>query len=148
VIRITAAKSLLQDELKKTNTSSTSIAAFREAAYGDENQAETNLDTGGETTEGANCSDFAPSEIIAPSKTRVKESVILTTVDVQPREVEVKMQQENQISVSEEEVMSIGDSDEGEDGSNGFSDRSTSGESRLGVKETEREGRTNRKNVW
>jgi len=38
--RITAAKSLFKDELKKSNPSSASIAAFRKAAYGDESHGE------------------------------------------------------------------------------------------------------------
>jgi len=41
VTRITAAKSLLKDELKKAYPSSVSIAAFRKAAYGDESCGET-----------------------------------------------------------------------------------------------------------
>jgi len=40
VTRITAAKSLLRDELKKVHPSNTSIAAFRKAAYGDESGGE------------------------------------------------------------------------------------------------------------
>jgi len=72
VTRITAAKSLVKDELRKTNPSSASIAAFHKATYGDESQAETNLDTGGETTEEAKCSDVASSEIIPLGETRVK----------------------------------------------------------------------------
>jgi len=83
VTRITAAKSLLKDELRKTNPSSSSIAAFRKAAYGDESQAETYLDTGSETTKEAKCSDVAPSEIITLGETRVKDSVTIRTVDVQ-----------------------------------------------------------------
>jgi len=116
----------LNDELKKINPSSVSIAAFRRAAYGDKSKAETNLDTGGETTEGASCADVATSKIIVPSEMRVGESVPMLTVDVQPREVEVNVQQGNEISISEEEVMSIGDSEEGEDGSDRFSDHSIS----------------------
>jgi len=53
------------------------------------------------------------------------ESVPKMTVDVQPREMEVNMQQGNEILVSED--MSTGDSEEEEDGSDGFSDRSISG---------------------
>jgi len=91
VTRITAAKSLLNDELKKMNPSSKSIAAFRKAAYGDESKAETNLDTGGETTEVASCADVTTFEIIVPSEMRVGKSVPMLTVDVQPTEVEVNM---------------------------------------------------------
>jgi len=127
VTRITAAKSLLKDELKKRNPSSVSIAAFRKAAYGDESKAETNLDTGGEATGGANCADVATSEIIDPSEMQVDESAPKMTVDKQPREIEVNMQQGNEILISEEEVMSTGDSEEEEDGSDGFSDHSISG---------------------
>jgi len=45
--RITAAKSLLRDELKKVHPSNASIAAFRKAAYGEENSRETSSGQGG-----------------------------------------------------------------------------------------------------
>jgi len=129
VTRITAAKSLLKEELRKTNPSSASVAAFRKAAYGDESQAETNLDRGGGTTDDARCDVVASSGMILLCATGVKDSVILPTVEVQPMDVEVETRQENEVTASEDEVMSIGDSDEGEDGFDGFSvsGRSTSG---------------------
>jgi len=137
VTRITASKSLLKDELKKKNPSSFSIAAFRKAAYGDESKAEINLETGDDATKDANCADVAASEVAITSEIQVDEPVQKLTVDVQPigveaemriGEEEAEMQQDVEILISEEEVMSTGHSEEEEDGSDGFSDRSISGE--------------------
>jgi len=124
--RITAAKSLLSDELKKANPSSVSLAAFRKAAYGKENKEVPRLGTGGGSTDGATGVDVAASVEITPSEMRAKDSIIIPIVDMRLGKVETEMQQEIEISVSEEEVLSIGDSEEGEDGSYGFSDRSSS----------------------
>jgi len=57
---------------------------------------------------------------------QVDEATPMVTMDVRPIEVEVNMQPGTEIFISEEEIMSVGDSKEGEDGSDGLSDRSSS----------------------
>jgi len=124
--RIIAAKSLLSDELKKVNPSSFSLAAFRKAGYEEENKDLPRLGTGGETTDRAIGINVAASVEIIPSKMRAEDSMIIPIVDMRFGEVKAEMQQEIEISISEEEIMSIGDSEDGENGSDGFSDRSSS----------------------
>jgi len=141
LIRITASKSLLKDELKKPNPSSASIVSFCKAAYGEDSKGETKLETGSETMKEAKRSDVITDEI-TPGDMRVQETKNVSEVDVQPIDVEVKTQQDNEKSAPEEEVMSVGDSEEDEEGSDGFS---TSGRNASGGESVISRGSRNRR---
>jgi len=77
VTRITAAKSLLKDELRKVHPSNASIAAFREAAYGDESGRETSSGQGGERP------DVSEQSVEATAKATDE----LTTVGKEPDKI-------------------------------------------------------------
>jgi len=128
--QITAAKSFLEEKLRKKRPSLESIATFRAAAYGDDSTpelvtVEKDLATGNEMTtlvDGASTRTLEnrtgePSETTNPAtiSTAVVESEI-----VKSTEVTLKSVAESEVIISDDAAMSVGDSDEEEE-SDGFS---------------------------
>jgi len=116
--RITAAKSLLEEELAKAKPSLASIDTFRAAAYG--------VDRSGEMEAFSECLATVKALIIMCDTTNTANS--LTTVVQVPdqeviRESETPMEGQGEagIVVSDDAAMSIGDSEEKEEGSDEFS---------------------------
>jgi len=126
-MRITAAESLLRDELKKPNPSPVSLAAFRQAAYGDESVGESKSSAGWPVVEevlrekGTDVLSRCTETIERNLQMDVEESLV---------ETEVTAGDEGGIVLSDDAAMSIGDSEEDETGTDGFSvvDGSSSGE--------------------
>jgi len=128
VTRITAAKSLLKDELKKAYPSSASIAAFRKAAYGEESC--------GETSSGQGCERSDVGERIVEALVVVSETIATggKGPDKVPHEgvrETIVCRDEGTVSIgitSGDDEMSIGESDDGDEMSDDYSvsGRSTS----------------------
>jgi len=128
VTRITAAKSLLRDELKKVHPSNAAIAAFRTAAYGDESWGEPSSGQGGGRSDTAG----------RPVETSVGVSETISTEGKGPGKVPPKEVQEATLCRDEgtasegitlgDDEMSIGESDDGGEISDDYSvsGRSTS----------------------
>jgi len=127
--RITAAESLLRDELRKPNPSQVSLAAFRQVAYGDAH---------GDGGMGEPKPSIGRS-VVEEDKREEGKNVLLTGVrptdDDRPMEVEegvveteVTTVDEGEIVLSDDAAMSVGDSEEDETGTDGCSgvDRSSS----------------------
>jgi len=121
VTRITAAKSLLRDELKKVHPSNASIATFRKAAYGDESCGETSSGQGG-----------GRSDVVERTvETLVVVSETIATGGKGPDKVPPKEVQEAIVCgnegtasggiTSEDDEMSIGESDDGGEISDDYS---------------------------
>jgi len=125
VTRITAVKSLLKEELKKKNPFSASIAIFRKKLYGEESNTESEVD---KTVKAGRDAGVTAGEV-SRCATLVSEAVVLPLVQGPGVEIEGEVRGENAMMISDDEVMSVGESDEEEDVSDGFSGsgRSTSG---------------------
>jgi len=126
--RITAAKSLLKEELRKKNPSIASIATFRRQAYG-EGGHEGGVDEAEAAAIGVGCDVGVNPRVVPLCPTTSNEAAIMPFEAVQCVEVEVEKHGQDAMMILEEEVMSIGDSEEEEDESDGFS---TSGHSTSG----------------
>jgi len=126
--RITAAKSLLKEQLKKKNPSIASIATFRKEAYG-EGGHQDGVDKADATVAKAGCDVGVIFEIVPLCTMISRETVIVPLEEVQCAEVKAETHGQNAMKISEDELMSIGESEEEEDESDGFSasERSTSG---------------------
>jgi len=128
--RITAAKSLLEEELQKTRPSLESITAFRAAAYGEDKAPEpvtvekdlaavieTTVLTSGMSTQ------LAESRIGETSESGNSAKVMMAVVEsggAPATEVPMEANVATEIVVSDDAAMSVGDSDEEEE-SDGFS---------------------------
>jgi len=136
--RITAAKSLLEEELQKTRPSLSSIAAFRAAAYGEDKvpelaTIENDLATVIETIVLTSVMSLPLAETHIgetpgsgkPAKVRM---VVVEAEGASATGVLIEDEVATEIVVSDDAAMSVGDSDEEEE-SDGFS-RSGSGSSR------------------
>jgi len=129
VIRITAAESLLKEELAKNNPSLTSIAAFRKAAYGDESHKKTGQDKEQIVTTKTPTAAVVHS-VAGPTRlsTSQTSASILSEVSL-GNEANMDVCTGNEVVLSDEEEMSLGESEEEEEEvSDGFS-RSDGGSS-------------------
>jgi len=129
VIRITAAESLLNEELAKNNPLLTSTAAFRKAAYGDESHKKTGQDRKQIVTTKTPLAAVVDS-VTGPTRisTSQTSALILSEVSLGD-EANMDMCTGNEVVLSDEEEMSLGESGKEEEGvSDGFS-RSDGGSS-------------------
>jgi len=122
--RITAAKSLLEEELKKKRPSLESVAVFRAAAYGD--ASTTDLTTGKDTTV---MTDDASTRITGsrmdkPQGTLNPATTSTSVVElekVKSTETTIGNVDDSEVILSDDAAMSVGDSDDDEEESDGFS---------------------------
>jgi len=116
--RIIAAESLLREELAKPNPSLLSIAAFRKVAYGDEKGGEAESSVGRMVVWG----DSGEREKIAlPASVTPTESSLHIEGEEAVVGTETTVGDEGGIVLSDDDAMSIGDSEEDEAGTDGFS---------------------------
>jgi len=130
MIRVIAAKSLLREELAKVNPLPASVSAFRKAAYGDESVGPTKEESGSVVKEELVTGAGVLGVSEQPSM-RAEDGGAAAATDVQ-RDVEPEeaATEEVEETVSEEEAMSVGDSDgETSDGFSGSGRSTSDGES-------------------
>jgi len=109
---------LLRDELKKVNPSFSSVTAFRKAAYGDEIMGET------ESSAGPSIIKEVPSEkegSLLSACLKPTEPEVRIEEDESGFETEIVVGDEGGLALSDDAAMSIGDSDEDDTGTDGFS---------------------------
>jgi len=130
IIRVTAAKSLLKEELSKVNPCLPSVAAFRKAAYGDESTATTSGAPGDiEREESAMVVESFSGFGSIPTRETVEDTGITPEAKENVHSAVIVVG-EGEETVSDDDEMSVGESESGGSGDySGGSRSSSDGES-------------------